>query len=99
MNWYHSSVHFGPSMLAALLIWWMARRCGQLSQPDRSGRLPLIVTGATVDNSPAKRPRAIVLITLALVFGVAIGLPVATAILAAQADGGHLHVLDHGGTR
>ncbi|HEY3266479.1 MAG TPA: hypothetical protein VGM37_06110 [Armatimonadota bacterium] len=97
MLW-HMLLHFAPAAGAAFGVWWLARRAGQLSQPERARWLPLEhalgtdevrrdrLVRAQLAAMPAWR-RKLVTVSLAAIIGIAIGLPLATAILAIQSTG------------
>lgn len=85
----HVLLHMGPGLGMIVIIVWAMWRTGQLSSPDRAGELPLLngAPGSTPD--PNARPRRIpmVALTLAVLMGIGIGIPIAAVVV-----GSRIHV-------
>jgi hypothetical protein len=78
----HSLFHFGPSLLMILIIAWIAWRSGQLAQSRRAAALPLLVGGIAPDDAPGPRRFPVVVLVLAVLMGIGVGVPIATAYVA-----------------
>lgn len=85
----HVLLHMGPGIGMIVIIVWAMWRTGQLSDPNHAGELPLLNGGPASTPDPKARPQRIpmVALTLALLMGIGIGIPIAAVVV-----GSRIHV-------
>jgi hypothetical protein len=92
----HILLHMGPGLGMIVIIVWAMWRTGQLSDPDRAGELPLLNGGpsSTPDSKAPSRRIPMVALTLALLMGIGLGLPIAAVVVGSRI---HVSTTQHGG--